>query len=126
MTSFDEQPKWILVADDEPTVRQFVERALNYAGYAVTTVGDGIAALAELKKQKYDLLLTDVVMPDMDGIALTTQAGQDYPEMKILMMTGYSHQAQNIHQIESITHEVVSKPFTLDEITRRVTAAMAA
>ncbi len=126
MTSFDEQLKWILVADDEPTVRQFVERALNYAGYAVTTVSDGVAALAELKKQKYDLLLTDVVMPDMDGTALTMQAGQDYPDMKILMMTGYSHQAQSIHQIESITHEVVSKPFTLDEITRRVTAAMAA
>ncbi|MEZ0225431.1 MAG: response regulator, partial [Alphaproteobacteria bacterium] len=50
--------RWILVADDEPSVRQFVERALNYAGYAVTAVPDGNAALEALTKRKYDLLLT--------------------------------------------------------------------
>lgn len=126
MSSHEEHPKWVLVADDEPAVRQFVERALNYAGYAVTTTKDGNEALEALSKQKYDLLLTDIVMPDLDGIALALKASTDYPSMKILMMSGYANQLQRAHNLDSILHEVVSKPFTLEEITRKVTAALAA
>lgn len=122
----DADTKWILVVDDEPLIRSFVERALNYAGYAVATATDGIAALEALKKQRFDLMISDIVMPDMDGIALSLKVSQDYPKVKILMMTGYAHQAQRLHNIESITHEVVSKPFTLEEITRRVEDIIAA
>lgn len=111
---------WILVADDEPAVRQFVERALNYAGYAVTAVGDGNAALEELAKRKYHLLLTDIVMPELDGIALSLKAAKDYPDMKILMMSGYANQRQRAHNLDFLAHEVISKPFSLDEITNRV------
>jgi DNA-binding response OmpR family regulator len=112
--------KWILVADDEPSVRQFVERALNYAGYAVTAVPDGNAALDALTKRSYDLLLTDIVMPDLDGIALSLKAAKDYPGMKILMMSGYSNQRQRAHNLDFLAHEVISKPFSLDEIMKRV------
>lgn len=111
---------WVLVADDEPAVRQFVERALNYAGYAVTAVGDGNAALEELSKRKYHLLLTDIVMPELDGIALSLKAAKDYPDMKILMMSGYANQRQRAHNLDFLAHEVISKPFSLDEITNRV------
>jgi DNA-binding response OmpR family regulator len=121
-----DQPKWILVADDEPSVRQFVERALNYAGYGVTTVPDGNAALQALGKRGYDLLLTDIVMPDLDGIALSLKAAKDYPGMKILMMSGYANQRQRAHNLDCLAHEVISKPFTLEEIIKRVGTALAA
>jgi DNA-binding response OmpR family regulator len=122
----DENTKWILVADDEPSIRQFVERALNYAGYAVTCVPDGRAALEELDKRKYDLLLTDIVMPDLDGIALSLKVARDFPNIKILMMSGYANQRQRAHNLDFLAHEVIGKPFSLDEITARVTNALAA
>lgn len=127
-TAADEQdtPRWILVADDEPSVRQFVERALNYAGFAVTAVPDGNAALAALEKRAYDLLLTDIVMPDLDGIALALKVSKDYPKTRILMMSGYANQRQRAHNLDCLAHEVISKPFTLEEITRRITTALAA
>lgn len=118
--------KWILVADDEPSVRQFVERALNYAGYAVTAVPDGNAALEALGKRKYDLLLTDIVMPDLDGIALSLKVAKDFPDTKILMMSGYSNQRQRAHNLDFLAHEVISKPFTLDEITKRILTTLSA
>lgn len=127
-TSADDmdQPKWILVADDEPSVRQFVERALNYAGYAVTAVPDGNAALAALGTRSYDLLLTDIVMPDLDGIALALKVSKDYPQTRILMMSGYANQRQRAHNLDCLAHEVISKPFTLEEITRRISSTLAA
>jgi len=127
-TAADEQdnPRWILVADDEPSVRQFVERALNYAGFAVTAVPDGNAALAALEKRSYDLLLTDIVMPDLDGIALALKVSKDYPRTRILMMSGYANQRQRAHNLDCLAHEVISKPFTLEEITKRITSALAA
>ncbi len=120
MSESDDDTLWVLVADDEPAVRQFVERALNYAGYAVTAVGDGNAALLELSKRPYHLLLTDIVMPELDGIALSLKASRDYPDMKILMMSGYANQRQRAHNLDFLAHEVISKPFSLDEITTRV------
>jgi DNA-binding response OmpR family regulator len=122
----DDDTKWVLVADDEPSVRQFVERALNYAGYAVTVVPDGNAALEALAKRSYDLLLTDIVMPDLDGIALSLKVSKDYPKTRILMMSGYANQRQRAHNLDFLAHEVISKPFTLEEITRRISSALAA
>lgn len=124
MTQKSETEKWILVADDEPSVREFVERALNYAGFAVTAVADGNAALDALAKKQYDLLLADIVMPDLDGIALALKVAKDYPHTRILLMSGYANQRQRAHNLDFLAHDVVSKPFTLDEITRRVTAAL--
>lgn len=116
--------KTVLVADDEPSVREFVERALTYGGFTVTAVPDGNAALEALGKNKYDLLLTDIVMPDLDGISLSLKVAKDYPSTKIVMMSGYSNQRQRAHNIDFLAHEVISKPFTLDEIVKRVTAVL--
>ena len=125
MTERNDDLKWILVADDEASLRDFVERALQYAGYGVDVVCDGMDALVKLQEKKYDLLLTDIVMPEMDGIALSLKAAKDYPEMKILLMTGYADQKQRAHNIDVLVHEVVSKPFSLEEITKRVAAVLA-
>lgn len=120
------ESKSILVADDEPSVREFVERALHHAGFAVTTVPDGNAALEALGKKKYDLLLTDIVMPDLDGIALSLKVAKDYPDTKIVMMSGYANQRQRAHNLDFLVHEVISKPFTLDEIIKRIKGVLAA
>ena len=125
MNTDTDDTKWILVAEDEPAVREFVERALNYAAYGVDVAEDGNEALEALAKKTYDLLLTDVVMPDLDGIALALKVSKDYPSTKILMMTGYADQKRRAHNLDFLVHEVISKPFTLEEIGEKVTAALA-
>ena len=94
-------------------------------GASVTAVKDGNAALEALSNEKFDLLLTDIVMPDFDGIALSLKVAKDYPDTRIVMMSGYANQRQRAHNLDFLAHEVISKPFTLDEIIKRITAALA-
>jgi two-component system cell cycle response regulator CpdR len=111
----------ILVAEDDQAVRDFVSRALAYYGHSVTTVADGSAALAALAERQYDLMLTDIVMPGMDGITLATQATKDNPDMSVLMMTGFASEGQRAHQQ---VDRVISKPFSLKEICTAVEEAL--
>jgi DNA-binding response OmpR family regulator len=110
----------ILLAEDEASVSAFVARALAQQGHAVTPVGDGMLALQALAREPFDLLLTDIVMPELDGIALALKASKDYPAMKILLMTGYAAERQRAHNLEALVHRVIMKPFTLDEIVLAV------
>ncbi|MCF8474667.1 MAG: response regulator [Emcibacter sp.] len=110
----------ILIAEDEFSIREFVRRALAHRGHSTIGVEDGGAAVAALSNEKFDLLLTDIAMPVMDGIALALTVSSKYPEMPILMMTGYSHERQRAHNLESLIHDVISKPFSLDELCNMV------
>lgn len=114
----------ILVAEDEPAVRSFVERALRHAGHRVRAVGDGAAALEALAEQPFDLLLTDIVMPVMDGIALALKASRDFPAMPIVLMTGYAEQHQRAHNLDALIDDVLSKPFSLDALLAAVQRAL--
>ena len=114
----------ILVAEDDGAVRQFVERALIHRGHDVTSVQDGLQALEALDGGEFDLLLTDIVMPGLDGIALALKVSKDHPDLPILMMTGYSGERQRAHNLDSLIHEVVSKPFTLSDICEAAEAAL--
>ena len=116
----------ILVAEDEPAVREFVRRALTHQGHSVALAEDGAAALQALGSADFDLLLADIVMPVMDGIALALKVTKDWPEMRILLMTGYGAERQRAHNLQFLVHEVIAKPFALDEICRAVEAALAA
>ncbi|HUK11517.1 MAG TPA: response regulator [Stellaceae bacterium] len=115
----------ILIAEDEKTVLTFVVRALTHAGHETVAVGDGLAALAALQEGSYDLLLTDIVMPGLDGIALALKASKDYPQMRILLMTGYASEQKRAHNLEALIHRVIAKPFTLDEICAAVAEELA-
>jgi two-component system, cell cycle response regulator CpdR len=115
----------ILVAEDDQAVSAFVTRALQHRGHEVTTAADGSIALGALAGARFDLLLTDIVMPNLDGIALALMASKDHPAMKILLMTGYSAEAQRAHNIEALVHRVIAKPFTLDEVCKAVGEALA-
>jgi two-component system, cell cycle response regulator CpdR len=114
----------ILVAEDESAVSAFVTRALSYKGHEVTAVPDGLAALSALRAGSFDLLLTDIVMPGMDGIALALKASRDWPAMRILLMTGYAAERQRAHNLEALIHRVIAKPFTLAEICEAVEEAL--
>lgn len=110
----------ILLAEDDRSVSVFVGRALRHRGHEVTAVPDGAAALNALAGGDFELLLTDIVMPGLDGIALALKAGRDHPGMKILLMTGFSSERQRAHNLETLDHRVITKPFTLDEICAAV------
>jgi two-component system, cell cycle response regulator CpdR len=110
----------ILVAEDDLAVSAFVSRALQHRGHEVTTVPDGSAALGALAGDRYELLLTDIVMPNLDGIALALKASKDHPKLRILLMTGFASERQRAHNLEALIHRVIEKPFTLDQICAAV------
>ncbi|MEH6525656.1 MAG: response regulator [Sneathiella sp.] len=116
----------ILVAEDEAALREFVSRALTHHGHEVSVAEDGAVALDMLAKDpNYDLLLTDIMMPIMDGIALALKVTKENPKLKILMMTGFAAERQRAHNLDTLIHDVLAKPFTLSEICEKVDEALA-
>jgi two-component system cell cycle response regulator CpdR len=119
----------ILVVEDEPDVRTFVTRALRGAGHDVDAAGDGRPARETLSQARaagrpFDLLLTDILMPVMDGVSLALLAARDAPSLRIMLMTGYSDQRERAHGLDAIIHDILLKPFTLDELVARVAAVL--
>ena len=114
----------ILIAEDENTVANFVRRALEHDGHEVHWAADGAQALERLNEERFDLLLTDIVMPVMDGIALALKASSQWPDLPILMMTGYAEEKRRAHNLDTLIHDVLAKPFTLDELLAAVRKAL--
>lgn len=106
----------ILIAEDDTAVREFVSRALRHDGHEVMAVSDGQQALNMLEREEFDMVLADIVMPQMDGIALALKLSKDYPDLPILLMTGYAAERQRAHNLDALIHDVITKPFTLREI----------
>jgi two-component system cell cycle response regulator CpdR len=116
----------ILIAEDEDALRSFVARALAEDGHEVLVASDGAEALDLMVRDggRFDLLLADIRMPVMDGIALALAVARDYPEVIILLMTGYADQRERAHGLEALIHDVITKPFTLAEIRAAVREAL--
>jgi two-component system cell cycle response regulator CpdR len=116
----------IVIAEDEEALRGFVARALALDGHEVTATADGAEALERIARDDggFDLLLADVRMPVMDGIALALAAARDYPALTILLMTGYADQRERAHGLDALIHDVISKPFTLSQIRGAVNDAL--
>jgi DNA-binding response OmpR family regulator len=119
----------ILIAEDEPSVRDFITRALKSVGHEVEAVVDGSDALAALTRARargepHDLLLTDILMPVMDGISLALSAARDAPGLPIVLMTGYSDQRERAYGLEAIIQDILLKPFTLAELLERIDAVL--
>lgn len=105
----------ILVAEDDNAVRELVTRIIASRGHEVTAVVDGAYALEAVASSQFDLLVTDIVMPRLDGIALALALAKSHPELPVLMMTGYAMERQRAHDLEELVHRVLSKPFTIDQ-----------
>ena len=115
----------ILVVEDVAAVREFVRRALTNEGHHVVVAEDGLKGLAMLASGDFDLLLTDIVMPGLDGIALALKVAKEYPKVRILLMTGYAAERQRAHNLDALIHRVIPKPFSLQEICRTVNEVLA-
>jgi two-component system cell cycle response regulator CpdR len=117
----------ILIAEDDEAVRALVARSLLENGHDVVTAADGGAALEALTRERgrFDLLLTDIQMPVMDGIALALAAARDHPDMTILLMTGYADQRERAHGLDALIHDVITKPLSVAGIRAAVDEALA-
>lgn len=117
----------VLVADDEESMRLLVARAIAMDGHDVVTAEDGAEAMEILTGDggAFDLLLTDIKMPIMDGIALSLAAARDFPNLTILLMTGFADQRERASGLDAIVHDVVTKPFAVADIRTAVADALA-
>jgi CheY-like chemotaxis protein len=118
----------ILIVEDDESVRVFTARALVAAGHDVDTADDGEAGLECIARAggRYDLVLSDIRMPVMDGIEMAMTAARAHPGIRILLMTGYAEQRERAAGISAIVVDVVQKPFTLAQIRSEVERALAA
>lgn len=118
----------ILLAEDDMAVCDFVRRALEMDGHDVVPVHDGGEALDKLLSplEQFDLLLSDIRMPVMDGVALALRAARDSPGLPILLMTAYAEQRERADGLEALVQGIVQKPFTLSRIRDEVNAALGA
>jgi two-component system, cell cycle response regulator CpdR len=116
----------ILVAEDDAVVREFIVRALNGDGHDLIETADGAAALNALTQcnGEFDLLLSDVKMPGVDGIELALATGRRHPDIAIMLMTGYADQRERAHGLDALVHDVLSKPFSVDQIKGAVREAL--
>jgi two-component system, cell cycle response regulator CpdR len=118
----------IIIAEDEESIRSLVARALETEGHSVVVAADGAEALETIARERgeFDLLLSDIKMPLMDGIALALAVARDYPGIAILLMTGYADQRERASGLEGLVHGVIAKPFTVAELRFAVAAALVA
>ena len=118
----------VLIADDEDSMRALVARAIAMDGHQIVTAQDGAEALEILTREDgaFDLLLTDIQMPVMDGIALALSAARDFPSLTILLMTGFADQRERASNLNALVHDVVTKPFSVADIRTAVADALAA
>jgi two-component system cell cycle response regulator CpdR len=116
----------ILVAEDDPSVRELVTRVIQTMGHQVQAVTDGAFALEALQMDDFDLLLTDIVMPGLDGIELARRGAELDPAMKIVFITGFAGVALSAGGPTPAGAKVLSKPFHLRELVDEVERVMAA
>jgi len=118
----------ILIAEDEDAIRGLIARALSQDGHTVMAACDGAEALDILDREPetFQLLLADIRMPVMDGIALALAAARDHPGIIILLMTAYADQRERAYGLDRLIHDVITKPFALETVRAAVDEALAA
>ncbi len=110
----------ILLAEDDESMRRFLVKALERAGYEVASFGNGVEAYRRLKEEPFTLLLTDIVMPEMDGIELARRAAELDPDLRIMFITGFAAVALNSEDKTTKDAKVLSKPFHLKDLVDEV------
>lgn len=116
----------ILLAEDDEDMRKFLTRALQNAGYDVVSFANGAEAYERLKEEPFTLLLTDIVMPEMDGIELARRAADLDPDLKIMFITGFAAVALNPDSQAPKDAKVLSKPFHLKDLVGEIERMLAA
>ena len=110
----------ILVVDDEELIRNLVVTFLSKLGHSCITAIDGVDALEKMKGNKLDAVITDIKMPNMDGIILTREISRQYPELPVMVMTAFDEEYSAGIAISVGAREFIKKPFSLDEFAIRI------
>jgi CheY-like chemotaxis protein len=110
----------ILVVDDEELMRYLVVSYLSKLGHSCLTAVDGLDALDKIKNNKIDAVITDIKLPNMDGMALTGEISRQYPDLPIMIMTAFDEEYSEGTAISVGAREFLKKPFTLDEFAVRL------
>ncbi|KEQ06621.1 MULTISPECIES: response regulator CpdR1 [Pseudorhizobium] len=116
----------ILLAEDDNDMRRFLVKALEKAGYQVSSFDNGASAYDRLREEPFSLLLTDIVMPEMDGIELARRATELDPDLKVMFITGFAAVALNADSKAPKDAKVLSKPFHLRDLVNEVNKMLAA
>jgi two-component system cell cycle response regulator CpdR len=116
----------IILAEDDNDMRRFLVKALQNAGYDVISFDNGLSAYQRLREEPSELLLTDIVMPEMDGIELARRASELDPDIKIMFITGFAAVALNSDSAAPKNAKVLSKPVHLRELVSEVGKMLAA
>ncbi|GLK79350.1 response regulator [Methylopila turkensis] len=116
----------ILLAEDDDDMRRFLVKALENAGHSVVSFDNGLSAYHRLREEPFELLLTDIVMPEMDGIELARRATQLDPDIKVMFITGFAAVALNPDSQTPKDAKILSKPFHLRELVSEVDKLLAA
>ena len=110
----------ILLAEDDNDMRRFLVKALQNAGFNVASFDNGLSAYNRLREEPFELLLTDIVMPEMDGIELARRATELDPDIKVMFITGFAAVALNPDSTAPKHATLLSKPFHLRDLVRHV------
>ena len=110
----------ILLAEDDNDMRRFLVKALENAGFQVSSHDNGLSAYQRLREEPFEMLLTDIVMPEMDGIELARRASELDPDIKIMFITGFAAVALNPDSQAPKDAKVLSKPFHLKDLVNEV------
>jgi len=116
----------ILLAEDDHDMRRFLGKALQSAGFNVASFDNGMSAYNRLREEPFELLLTDIVMPEMDGIELARRATELDPEIKVMFITGFAAVALNPDNSAPPQAKILSKPFHLKDLVNEVHRLLAA
>jgi two-component system cell cycle response regulator CpdR len=116
----------ILLAEDDNDMRRFLVKALENAGFQVSPHDNGMSAYQRLREEPFEMLLTDIVMPEMDGIELARRASELDPDIKIMFITGFAAVALNSDSEAPKNAKVLSKPVHLRELVSEVNKMLAA
>ena len=118
--------KKILLAEDDNDMRRFLAKALENAGFEVSSYDNGLSAYQRLREEPFEMLLTDIVMPEMDGIELARRASELDPDIKIMFITGFAAVALNADSQAPKHAKVLSKPVHLRDLVNEVQKMLAA
>ena len=118
-TSLKKLPYNVLVVDDQEAMRKLVVTLLSQRGHSCFEAVDGVDALRKTLAHKFDAVITDIVMPEMDGIALTKELLKRFPDLPIMVITGHDNEFSSVTAISAGAKEFIKKPFSLGEFALR-------
>jgi CheY-like chemotaxis protein len=110
--------KKILVVDDEEMVRIVLKQILEQGGYACDIAGNGVEALKKLKADNFDLLITDINMPEMDGVELLAKTKELFPAMPVIFITAYGKDKVIMQAMRTGLTDYIEKPFRMDDVIK--------